>query len=103
MGSALPLPLPEARWALTPPFHPGLPLHLSPSERGRWSLLCCTFLRVSATGRYPASCSMELGLSSRRASGPFGPWFTAGDRLYGIDAAQGDTASLAAQWGSCVS
>ena|GEM_PF-4094387 len=28
--------------------------------------LCCTFLRVPATGRYPASHSVELGLSSRR-------------------------------------
>ena len=78
-------------------------LHSFPSGRGRWSLLCCTFLRVPATGRYPASCSMELGLSSRRASGPFGPWFTAGDRLFGIDGAQGDTGSLAPQWGACVS
>ena len=31
----------------------------------RRSLLCCTFLGVTATGRYPASCSVELGLSSR--------------------------------------
>ena len=28
---------------------------------------CCTFLRVAPTGRYPASCPMELGLSSRSA------------------------------------
>ncbi len=25
---------------------------------------CCTFLRVASTGRYPASCSAEPGLSS---------------------------------------
>jgi len=25
---------------------------------------CCTFLRVASTGRYPASCPVELGLSS---------------------------------------
>lgn len=34
---------------------------------------CGTFLRVTSTGRYPASCPSELGLSSR----PFGT----GDRL----------------------
>ena len=28
---------------------------------------CCTFLRVSSTGRYPASCPMKLGLSSPEA------------------------------------
>ena len=27
---------------------------------------CCTFLGVASTGRYPASCSAVLGLSSRR-------------------------------------
>ena len=26
--------------------------------------LCCTFLRVTPTGRYPAPCPVELGLSS---------------------------------------
>ena len=26
--------------------------------------LCCTILRVASTGRYPASCSVKLGLSS---------------------------------------
>ena len=30
-------------------------------------------------------------------------WFTAGERQYGIDGGQGDTASLAPQWGGCVS
>ena len=42
------------------------------SERRR-SAFCCTLLGVSATGRYPASCSVELGLSSR-------PALTGGDR-----------------------
>ncbi len=32
---------------------------------GQAVFLCCTFLHVSATGRYPASHSVELGLSSR--------------------------------------
>ncbi len=34
-------------------------------RRGGQTILCCTFLGVSATGRYPALHSMELGLSSR--------------------------------------
>ena len=29
--------------------------------------LCCTFLQVTLTGRYPAPCPMELGLSSPRS------------------------------------
>ena len=34
---------------------------------------CCTFLGVASTGRYPASCSAVLGLSSRpvRAARPY--------------------------------
>src|SRR5262249_34450559 len=39
---------------------------------------CCTFLEVTLTGRYPAPCSLELGLSSRFA-GPKAR--RAGDRL----------------------
>ena len=35
---------------------------------------CCTFLRVTSTGRYPASCPMKPGLSSpatqQRSSSP---------------------------------
>src|SRR5262245_1352374 len=50
------------------------------SRGGRYSF-CCTFLRVSATGRYPASHSLELGLSSRPRREP-----RAGDRLNGVDA-----------------
>lgn len=48
----------HSRWALTPPFHPYLCYH-------RRSALCCTFCSLSAPGRYPASCPVELGLSSR--------------------------------------
>ncbi|KJZ82859.1 hypothetical protein ClosIBUN22A_CONTIG208g01667 [Clostridium sp. IBUN22A] len=29
--------------------------------------LCCTFLQVTLTGRYPAPCPTELGLSSPRS------------------------------------
>ncbi len=36
------------------------------SRRGRFAF-CCTFLEVSLTGRYPASCPAEPGLSSRTA------------------------------------
>jgi hypothetical protein len=48
------------------------------SERRR-SVLCGTLLGVAATGCYPASCSVEPGLSSRRAS-------TAGDHPSDLDA-----------------
>ena len=34
------------------------------------STLCCTFLRVTPTGSYPAPCPVELGLSSRGANPP---------------------------------
>ena len=60
----MPPPLPGARWALTPPFHP----YLAASRTGhRRSVLCGTFRRVALTGRYPAPCPMELGLSSTGA------------------------------------
>ena len=39
-------------------------------EPARRSVLCCTFLGVPATGRYPASRSVELGLSSRHGAAP---------------------------------
>jgi hypothetical protein len=38
---------------------------LTPPVAGRY-VFCGTFLLVTKTGRYPASCPMELGLSSRR-------------------------------------
>ena len=49
--------LPHARCALTAPFHP------YPYKGGRYPF-CCTFLGVAPTGRYPAPCPAELGLSS---------------------------------------
>ena len=56
VGFAVPLPLPVARWALTPPFHPclaGLPLESGPARR---SVFCGTFPGVAPAGRYPAPC-----------------------------------------------
>ena len=43
---------------------------ISPLPLGDWNrqgrfAFCCTFLEVSLTGRYPASCPAEPGLSSR--------------------------------------
>ncbi len=49
VGFAVPLPLPVARWALTPPFHPGSCMH-------EWSDFCGTFPGVAPAGRYPAPC-----------------------------------------------
>ena len=37
---------------------------LQVGRRHRRSALCCTFLRVTPTGRYPASCPAESGRSS---------------------------------------
>ena len=37
---------------------------IPPSPLSRLSLLCCAFLGVTSTGRYPASCPMKPGLSS---------------------------------------
>src|SRR6266540_1385050 len=51
MGFTVPPPLPEGRCALTAPFHPCRPEAIA---AGRRSLLCGTFLRVTATGHYPA-------------------------------------------------
>ena len=48
----------KRRCALTAPFH----LDLVETKQ---STFCCTFLRVTSTGRYPASCPIEPGLSSR--------------------------------------
>ena len=44
-------------WALTPPFHP--------YRNVTAVYLCCTFPRVTPGGRYPLSCSVKPGLSSR--------------------------------------
>src|SRR5690606_12845694 len=60
VGFTLPLLLPVARWALTPPFHP------YPHDSGRFAF-CGTFPGVAPAGSYPAPCSVEPGLSSRAA------------------------------------
>src|SRR4029079_11213378 len=73
VGFAVPLSLPKARWALTPPFHP---YRLALSNRR--SLFCCTLLEVTLTGRYPALCPTKLGLSSREQT-------LTGDCLYRYD------------------
>ena len=86
-GFCLPPVLPRARCALTAPFHPYSPSRPSGApaqqalefsdysracraeaskgrEGGRY-IFCATFLQVTLTGRYPAHCPMEFGLSSR--------------------------------------
>src|SRR5690349_2677206 len=47
VGFAMPPPLPEARWALTPPFRPG-------RTEARWTAFCGTFPGVASAGHYPA-------------------------------------------------
>ena len=68
-GFCLPPMLPPARCALTAPFHPYLPSPAHAFRRSRASarryIFCATFLRVAPTGRYPAHCPAEFGLSSR--------------------------------------
>src|SRR5690554_2750930 len=49
VGFTVPLPLPVARWALTPPFHP------CPADAGRFAF-CGTFPGVAPAGCYPAPC-----------------------------------------------
>ncbi len=76
--------------ALAVGFYPAVS-PLPASSRGRWFLFCCTLLGVTATGRYPASHSMELGLSSREARSvhglsDVGDIAVAGDRLPSPDA-----------------
>ena len=66
-GFCLPPMLPPARCALTAPFHPypsARAANSRPSSlHGRY-IFCATFLRVALTGRYPAHCPAEFGLSS---------------------------------------
>src|ERR1700730_12792559 len=50
VGFAVPLPLPEARCALTAPFHPCRALR----NAARRSVLCGTVPGVAPAGRYPA-------------------------------------------------
>ena len=57
VGLAVPLALPLARWALTPPFHHDL-------TEIRLSVLCGAIPRVTPAGCYPAPCFLESGLSS---------------------------------------
>ena len=62
-GFCLPPVLPRARCALTAPFHP-YPSHVLRRASGRY-FFCATVLQVALTGRYPAHCPAEFGLSSR--------------------------------------
>src|SRR5262249_7745486 len=58
----------EPRSPMSPSVR-GLPTGLSASHQdvasARWYFFCATFLRVTPTGRYPAHCPAEFGLSSR--------------------------------------
>jgi len=68
-GFCLPPVLPRARCALTAPFHPYPSTRALSRARSGRCIFCATFLRVAPTGRYPAHCPAEFGLSSRlRAS-----------------------------------
>src|SRR5205814_7566037 len=62
-GFCLPPVLPPARCALTAPFHPYSPPPGGPGEGKRY-VFCATVLQVTLTGRYPAHCPAEFGLSS---------------------------------------
>ena len=76
MRFAVPFPLPEKRWALTPPFHPypeaeprggifsaALSIAVRDQTRAAPESTALQFV-PQASGRYPASCSAEPGLSS---------------------------------------
>ena len=106
-GFCLPPALPRARCALTAPFHPyppppagalrsrratawqalsDVPRRSAKREVGRY-VFCATFLQVTLTGRYPAHCPVEFGLSSLFSGrDPCGPglktavvWLTAAE------------------------
>jgi len=70
MRLAFPLPLPAARWALTPPFHP------YPFTGGLFSAALSVMsakthcVSALSPGRYPASCPAEPGLSSSSGKKP---------------------------------
>ena len=73
VGFTMRLPSPEARCALTAPFHPCLCRR--PEERPAIGGLLSAALSVTlcaealgAPGRYPAPCPVELGLSSAGAT-----------------------------------
>ena len=59
-GFTLPLALPQARCALTAPFHP---YPTGTRQAGRY-IFCGTGRRLAPPRRYLASCPMEPGLSS---------------------------------------
>src|SRR5688500_11278459 len=59
LGFAVPLALPSARWALTPPFHP----YLRSAAGGLFSV-ALSVVRGSRQGVTWPSCPMEPGLSS---------------------------------------
>ena len=65
-GFCLPPVLPPARCALTAPFHPypSTRVRLAPDARSGRYVFCATVLQVTLTGRYPAHCPAEFGLSS---------------------------------------
>ena len=69
LGFAVPPPLPEARWALTPPVRPYLSLR-SPGGHRR-CVFCCAVRRAAvasgAPRHYLAACPVEPGLSSAGA------------------------------------
>jgi hypothetical protein len=100
----LPPPLPETRWALTPPFHPGLP-RLLPDEAGGLSLLhfpsrsrdrALPGIVLSGARTFLPPCFAPLGF--RLSAWASRSWFTTGDHLYGIDDGQGDTGMAPPQW-----
>ena len=119
-GFCLPPVLPRARCALTAPFHPYSPsparlrerapaeqacddastnhlgpappksAHRKPADEGGRYVFCATFLQVTLTGRYPAHCPAEFGLSSplvrqtiQRTCGA-AVWPAAIDQLYSL-------------------
>ena len=70
-GFCLPSALQQTRCALTAPFHP-YPTFAPAGKGGRY-IFCATILQVTLTGRYPAHCPAEFGLSSPVAKG-FSPF-----------------------------
>jgi hypothetical protein len=64
-GFCLPPVLPRARCALTAPFHHCLIAGPLRAANRQLCIFCATFLQVTLTGRYPAHCPAEFGLSSR--------------------------------------
>ena len=107
MGSALPPPLPEARWALTPPFHPGLPLVFPREAGGLFSVaLSFAFPRPGVTRHRALRSSDFPPAALRRSERPCGlSKRLVHDRRSPVRhrRRQAATGSLAPQWGGCVS